>query len=185
MVRNGDEGSDHELSDGSPDAAARRLYEEYWGPLCKFINASIDDPETTQDLAQRALFHYLKVSRPYVFSQRAFLFAIACNLIKAHFVPRKKDATAHVIDVGPDELEDHLLTYPILELETQIDLVRVLRALPKRVLRTVLPVLRGTPNMEVAQQQGVSQSTVRRRLLKTCNLLEIVVRTKTRKEQDK
>jgi RNA polymerase sigma factor (sigma-70 family) len=136
-------------------------------------------PDVAEDLAQLAL---IRISRalPRIDAARAqaFISRVAQNLLRSAYKRRHREAMRHVATIDVDEIESRTVADGEVEWHEVEALVRsaVERVLPRELRETMLALLHGQSHAEIALSQGVSQITVRTRLLRARMLLRMELR---------
>ncbi len=125
--------------------------------------------DTADDLAQIALLRIVK-ALPRIEPERAgaFIGTIAKNLLRTALRRQARDSERLAASITPDELESDLTADAGVEQE---DLIQaVLRAsrqsLPNELRDVVQALLRGESRADIAAAHGISQVTVRTRLMR-------------------
>lgn len=136
-------------------------------------------PDVAEDLAQLAL---IRISRalPRIDATRAhaFISRVAQNLLRSAYKRRLREAMRHAATIDVDEIESRTVADGEVEWREAEALVRsaVERVLPRELRETMLALLHGHSHAEIALSQGVSQITVRTRLLRARMLLKMELR---------
>ncbi len=125
--------------------------------------------DLADDLAQIALIRIVK-ALPRIEPERAsaFIGTIGANLLRTALRRRARDSERLAASITPDELESDLTADAGVEYE---DLIQaVLRAsrqsLPNELRDVVQALLRGESRADIAAAHGISQITVRTRLMR-------------------
>ncbi len=132
--------------------------------FCRRVAADVAD-----DLAQIALIRIAK-ALPRIEPERAsaFIGTIGKNLLRTSLRRQARDSERLAASITPDELESGVTADALVEQE---DLIQaVLRAsgqsLPHELRDVVQALLRGESRTHIAATQGISQITVRTRLMR-------------------
>jgi RNA polymerase sigma factor (sigma-70 family) len=137
--------------------------------FCRRVTVDVAD-----DLAQIALIRIVK-ALPHIEPGRAstFVATIGTNLLRNTFRRQARDSRRREPSIDPDELESGITADAQVELQDLIE--AVLRAsgqsLTHELRDVVLALLRGDSRADIAATQGVSQITVRTRLMRARTIL--------------
>jgi RNA polymerase sigma-70 factor (ECF subfamily) len=125
--------------------------------------------ETADDLAQIALIRFHR-ALPRIDPERAdrFVAKVAKNLLRTTFRRQARDSGRLALDIGPDEIESGSTADANVEQQDLLEAIRraTTHALPHELRDIVLALLRGESRADIALTQGVSQITVRTRLMR-------------------
>jgi RNA polymerase sigma factor (sigma-70 family) len=125
--------------------------------------------DLADDLAQTALIRIVK-ALPRIDPKRAsgFIGTIGQNLLRTAFRRQARDARRAAPSVTPDELESDVTADQEVELQDRLDAVMRAssRSLTHELRDVVTALLRGKDRAEIATMQGISQITVRTRLMR-------------------
>jgi RNA polymerase sigma factor (sigma-70 family) len=130
--------------------------------------------DVADDLAQIALIRIVKAI-PRIEPERAsaFIGTIGTNLLRSAFRRQARDSRRLAPSIDPDELESGVTADAEVELQDLIE--AVLRAsgqsLKHEMRDVVLALLRGESRGDIAATQGISQITVRTRLMRARAIL--------------
>jgi RNA polymerase sigma factor (sigma-70 family) len=125
--------------------------------------------DLADDLAQIALIRIVK-ALPRIDPKRAsgFIGTIGHNLLRTAFRRQARDARRDAPSVTPDELESGVTADQELDLQDLLDAVMRAssRTLTHELRDVVTALLRGQDRADIAAKQGISQITVRTRLMR-------------------
>ena len=125
--------------------------------------------DLADDLAQIALIRIVK-ALPRIDPKRAsgFIATIGQNLLRTAFRRQARDARRVAPSITPDELESGLTADHEVDLQDQLDAVirASSRTLTHELRDVVTALLRGQDRADIAAKQGISQITVRTRLMR-------------------
>ena len=125
--------------------------------------------DLADDLAQIALIRIFK-ALPRIDPKRAsgFIGTIGQNLLRTAFRRQARDARRVALSITPDELESGLTADHEVDLQDQLDAVirASSRTLTHELRDVVTALLRGEDRADIAAKQGISQITVRTRLMR-------------------
>jgi RNA polymerase sigma factor (sigma-70 family) len=125
--------------------------------------------DLADDLAQIALIRIVK-ALPRIEPERAsgFIGTIAHNLLRTAFRREAREARRVAPSVTPDELESDVTADQEVELQDLLDSVMRAsgRTLTHELRDVVTALLRGQDRAAIAATQGISQITVRTRLMR-------------------
>jgi len=125
--------------------------------------------DLADDLAQIALIRIFK-ALPRIDPKRAsgFIGTIGQNLLRTAFRRQARDARRVALSITPDELESGLTADHEVDLQDQLDAVirASSRTLTHELRDVVTALLRGQDRAAIAATQGISQITVRTRLMR-------------------
>ena len=130
--------------------------------------------DLADDLAQIALIRIVK-ALPRIDPKRAsgFIGTIGQNLLRTAFRRQARDARRVALSITPDELESGLTADHEVDLQDQLDAVirASSRTLTHELRDVVTALLRGQDRAAIAATQGISQITVRTRLMRARMIL--------------
>ena len=125
--------------------------------------------DLADDLAQIALIRIVK-ALPRIDPKRAsgFIGTIGQNLLRTAFRRQARDARRVAPSITPDELESGVTADQEVDLQDLLDAVMRAssRTLPQDLRDVVSALLRGQDRADIAAKQGISQITVRTRLMR-------------------
>lgn len=125
--------------------------------------------DLADDLAQIALIRIVK-ALPHIDPKRAsgFIGTIGHNLLRTEFRRQARDRRRSAPSVTPDELESGITADQEVELQDLVDAVRRAssQTLTHELRDVITALLRGEDRAEIATTQGISQITVRTRLMR-------------------
>ena len=125
--------------------------------------------DLADDLAQVALIRIVK-ALPRIDPKRAssFIGTIGQNLLRTAFRRQSRDARRVASSITPDELESDVTADQEVELQDLLDAVMRAssRTLTHELRDVVTALLRGQDRADIAATQGISQITVRTRLMR-------------------
>ena len=125
--------------------------------------------DLADDLAQIALIRIVK-ALPRIDPTRAsgFIGTIGHNVLRTAFRRQARDARRVAPSITPDELESDVTADQDVELQDLLDAVirASSRTLTHELRDVVTALLRGEDRAEIATTQGISQITVRTRLMR-------------------
>jgi RNA polymerase sigma factor (sigma-70 family) len=125
--------------------------------------------DLADDLAQIALIRIVK-ALPRIDPKRAggFIGTISHNLLRTAFRRQARDARRVAPSVTPDELESGVTADQEVDLQDLLDAVMRAssRTLTHELRDVVTALLRGQDRADIAATQGISQITVRTRLMR-------------------
>ena len=125
--------------------------------------------DLADDLAQIALIRIVK-ALPRIDPKRAsgFIGTIGQNLLRTAFRRQARDARRVAPSITPDELESGVTADQEVDLQDLLDAVMRAssRTLPHELRDVVTALLRGQDRADIAATQGISQITVRTRLMR-------------------
>jgi RNA polymerase sigma factor (sigma-70 family) len=130
--------------------------------------------DEADDLAQIALISIVK-ALPRIEPERAsaFIGTIGTNLLRTTFRRQRRDSQRLAPSIDPDEIESGITADAQVELQDLIE--AVLRASSQSLTQesrdVVLALLRGESRADIAAKQGVSQITLRKRLMRARTIL--------------
>lgn len=130
--------------------------------------------DLAEDLAQVALIRIVK-ALPRIDPQRAsgFIGTIGQNLLRTTFRRQARDARRVAPSVTPDELESAITADQEVDLQDLLDAVMRAssRTLTHELRDVVTALLNGQDRADIAAAQGISQITVRTRLMRARMIL--------------
>ena len=130
--------------------------------------------DLADDLAQIALIRIVK-ALPRIDPKRAsgFIGTIGQNLLRTAFRRQARDARRVALSITPDELESGLTADHEVDLQDQLDAVMRAssRTLTHELRDVITALLRGQDRAAIAATQGISQITVRTRLMRARMIL--------------
>ena len=130
--------------------------------------------DLADDLAQIALIRIVK-ALPRIDPKRAsgFIATIGQNLLRTAFRRQARDARRVAPSITPDELESGLTADQEIDLQDLLDAVMRAssRTLTHELRDVVTALLRGQDRAAIAATQGISQITVRTRLMRARMIL--------------
>ena len=125
--------------------------------------------DLADDLAQIALIRIVK-ALPRIDPKRAsgFIGTIGQNLLRTAFRRQARDARRAAPSITPDELESGVAADQEVDLQDLLDAVMRAssRSLTHELRDVVTALLRGQDRADIAAKQGISQITVRTRLMR-------------------
>jgi RNA polymerase sigma factor (sigma-70 family) len=125
--------------------------------------------DLADDLAQIALIRIVK-ALPRIDPKRAsgFIATIGQNLLRTAFRRQARDARRVAPSITPDELESGVTADQEIDLQDLLDAVMRAssRTLTHELRDVVTALLRGEDRADIAAKQGISQITVRTRLMR-------------------
>jgi RNA polymerase sigma factor (sigma-70 family) len=125
--------------------------------------------DLADDLAQIALIRIVK-ALPRIEPERAsgFIGTMAHNLLRTAFRRQAREARRVAASVTPDELESEVTADQEVDLQDLLDAVMRAssRTLTHELRGVVTALLRGQDRADIAATQGISQITVRTRLMR-------------------
>ena len=125
--------------------------------------------DLADDLAQIALIRIFK-ALPRIDPKRAsgFIGTIGQNLLRTAFRRQARDARRVAPSITPDELESGVTADQEIDLQDLLDAVMRAssRTLTHELRDVVTALLRGEDRADIAAKQGISQITVRTRLMR-------------------
>jgi RNA polymerase sigma factor (sigma-70 family) len=125
--------------------------------------------DLADDLAQIALIRIVK-ALPRIDPKRAggFIGTVSHNLLRTAFRHQARDARRVAPSVTPDELESGVTADQEVDLQDLLDAVMRAssRTLTHELRDVVTALLRGQDRADIAATQGISQITVRTRLMR-------------------
>jgi RNA polymerase sigma factor (sigma-70 family) len=125
--------------------------------------------DLADDLAQIALIRIVK-ALPRIDPKRAsgFIGTIGQNLLRTAFRRQARDARRVAPSITPDELESGVTADQEIDLQDLLDAVMRAssRTLTHELRDVVTALLRGEDRADIAAKQGISQITVRTRLMR-------------------
>lgn len=125
--------------------------------------------DLADDLAQIALIRIVK-ALPRIDPKRAsgFIGTIGQNLLRTAFRRQARDARRVAPSITPDELESGVTADQEVDLQDLLDAVMRAssRTLTHELRDVVTALLRGEDRADIAAKQGISQITVRTRLMR-------------------
>ena len=125
--------------------------------------------DLADDLAQVALIRIVK-ALPRIDPKRAsgFIGTIGQNLLRTAFRRQARDARRVAPSITPDELESGVTADQEVDLQDLLDAVMRAssRTLTHELRDVVTALLRGEDRADIAAKQGISQITVRTRLMR-------------------
>jgi RNA polymerase sigma factor (sigma-70 family) len=125
--------------------------------------------DLADDLAQIALIRIFK-ALPRIDPKRAsgFIGTIGQNLLRTAFRRQARDARRVAPSITPDELESGVTADQEIDLQDLLDAVlrASSRTLTHELRDVVTALLRGEDRADIAAKQGISQITVRTRLMR-------------------
>jgi RNA polymerase sigma factor (sigma-70 family) len=125
--------------------------------------------DLADDLAQIALIRIVK-ALPRIDPTRAsgFIGTIGQNLLRTAFRRQARDARRVAPSITPDELESGVTADQEVDLQDLLDAVMRAssRTLTHELRDVVTALLRGEDRADIAAKQGISQITVRTRLMR-------------------
>ena len=125
--------------------------------------------DLADDLAQIALIRIVK-ALPRIDPKRAsgFIATIGQNLLRTAFRRQARDARRVAPSITPDELESGVTADQEVDLQDLLDAVMRAssRTLTHELRDVVTALLRGQDRADIAAKQGISQITVRTRLMR-------------------
>ena len=148
--------------------AVDRLLSAVRPALFSYFARRVPD-DLADDLAQIALIRIVK-ALPRIDPKRAggFIGTISHNLLRTAFRRQARDARRVAPSVTPDELESDITADHEAELQDLLDAVMRAssRTLTHELRDVVTALLRGEDRAQIATTQGISQITVRTRLMR-------------------
>ena len=125
--------------------------------------------DVAEDLAQIALIRIVK-ALPRIDPERAgaFIATIGQNLLRTTFRRQARDSRRLASSITPDEIESGITADAEVELQDLLDaIVRASsRTLSHELRDVVVALLQGQSRADIAATQGISQITVRTRLMR-------------------
>ncbi len=149
-----------------------KLYSRFWDDICKYVNSTFGSgPPDPEDIAQAVFTNYAALDNSAeIENPRAFLYRSAHNMVVSH---HRKAATRrrHMVEQrnnNPDREHDDIHPERILITRERLALLeRVMWDMPvKRRRMLVLNRFDGLTYAEISRQSGLSQSAVRKHVMK-------------------
>lgn len=142
-------------------------------PLLRYFARRLPFDEA-EDLSQIALIRITNALRRIDPDRAdAFIARVAQNLVRTAYRTRQRELERYAESIDVDEIESERTTDAAIEWHDLAAAVTgaSLRMLPQELREIVLSLLYGHSHAEIAERQGVSQITVRTRLLRARTVL--------------
>ncbi len=143
------------------------VFSNHSGELQSYLQRRLGDGHTASDLVQDAFLNVLERPETRIHDIRAYLYAIARNLLINH---RKQEARRRTDTLAPEDFAQIVADQPSPEdvADSRLQLERVQALVLELPLRTqeifVLNRIEGLPHAEVARLLRISESAVQKHL---------------------
>ncbi|MCJ8141538.1 RNA polymerase sigma factor [Ancylobacter sp. A5.8] len=143
------------------------VFSTHEAELRSYLRCRLGDGHTANDLVQDTFVNVLERPEAHIYNIRAYLYAIARNLLLNH---RKQEARRRTDTVAPEAFAELAADQPSPEdvVDSRLQLERVHALVQELPLRTqeifVLNRLDGLTHAEVAKHLRISESSVQKHL---------------------
>ncbi len=145
----------------SNDVEFKKLFEDFYIPMCVFANKYVDDIELSADIVQDCFLKFWEIKKDffYLHQVKAFLYTSVRNRCLNELEHSKvvdEFAQKMLKDSEEGFFHDH-----VIEEETYRMLTEGINKLPKQMKSIMMYALEGLSNGEIAEEMNVSLENVR------------------------
>ena len=145
------------------------IFHEYYASLCYFANKFVQDEDAAKDIVQEVFVHFWESKGR--FENRVALKSFLYTSVKNEIISLYRKGKAQ--ERYSSQLENEaFFANTVIDQETQLLLFNAIHSLPDRERQIFeLSFIEGLKNIEIAEQLGVSDSTVKKAKAKVLEIL--------------